>query len=79
MSQDDRQEGCFRAYLKPGQELPEPPSEQELQQAIREGRIAAVINGKRVELPEHQAADEKKPSRQSLEGFWVICCSTDSA
>lgn len=53
MSQDDRQEGCFRAYLKTGQELPEPPSEQELQQAIREGRIAAVINGKRVELPEH--------------------------
>lgn len=49
MSQDDRQEGCFRAYLKPGQELPEPPSEQELQQATREGRIAAVINGKRVE------------------------------
>jgi hypothetical protein len=47
--QENEPEGCIRARLKPGQELPEPPSEQELQQAIREGRIAAVINGKRVE------------------------------
>ena len=49
MNQEKKLEGCIRAHLKPGQELPEPPSEQELQQATREGRIAAVINGKRVE------------------------------
>ena len=47
MSQDDKSEGCFRTHLKPGQELPEPLSDAELSKAIQEGRIFAVINGKR--------------------------------
>ena len=40
--------GCYRAHLKPGQELPEPPSAEELAKAIQEGRVIAIINGKRV-------------------------------
>lgn len=47
MNQDDKQEGCYRAHLKPGQELPELPSAEELSKAVQEGRIFAVINGKR--------------------------------
>lgn len=49
MNQNDKQEGCFRAYLKPGQELPEPPSAEELAKAIQEGKVVAVVNGKRVQ------------------------------
>ena len=40
--------GCYRAHLKSGQELPEPPSAEELAKAIQEGRVIAIINGKRV-------------------------------
>jgi hypothetical protein len=47
MSQEKKLEGCIRAHLKPGQELPEPLSDAELSKAIQEGRIFAVINGKR--------------------------------
>ena len=49
MSQEKKLEGCLRAHLKPGQELPEPPSAEELAKAIQEGRVVAVVNGKRVE------------------------------
>lgn len=49
MSQEEGREGCFRAYLKPNQELPDPPSEKELLELLREGRVVAIINGKRVE------------------------------
>lgn len=49
MRQDNEPEGCFRAHLKPGQELPELPSPEELAKAIQEGRVVAVVNGKRVE------------------------------
>lgn len=48
MSQDENTQGCFRAHLNPGQELPEPLSAEELAKAVQEGRIGAVINGKRV-------------------------------
>jgi hypothetical protein len=48
MSQDDKSEGCFRTHLKPGQELPELPSAEVLAKAIQEGRVVAVVNGKRV-------------------------------
>ena len=48
MSQEKKLEGCIRAHLKPGQELPEPPSAEELAKAVQEGRIWAVVNGKRV-------------------------------
>ena len=47
MSQENEPEGCYRAHLKPGQELPELPSAEELGKAIQEGRVVAVINGKR--------------------------------
>lgn len=50
MSQDDRQEGCFRAHLKPGQEQPEPLSDAELAKAVQEGKVLAVVNGKRWSL-----------------------------
>lgn len=46
--QENEPEGCIRARLKPGQELPELPSAEELVKAIQEGRIGAVVNGKRV-------------------------------
>ncbi len=49
MSQNYVPEGCFRALLKPGQEMPKLPPEEELQKGIREGRIFVVRNGKRVE------------------------------
>ena len=42
MSQEIEPVGCYRAHLKPGQELPE------LAKAIQEGRVVAVVNGKRV-------------------------------
>ena len=35
MSQEKKLEGCLRAHLKPGQELPEPPSAEELAKAIQ--------------------------------------------
>jgi hypothetical protein len=49
MSQEKKLEGCLRAHLKPGQELPEPPSAEELAKAIQEGRVVAVVNGKRMQ------------------------------
>ena len=48
MSQEKKLEGCLRAHLKPGQELPDLPSDEELAKAVQEGRIFAVVNGKRV-------------------------------
>ena len=48
MSQKREPVGCMRAHLKPGQQMPELPSKEELQKGIQEGRIFAVINGKRV-------------------------------
>lgn len=51
MSQKREPVGCMRAHLKPGQQMPEPPSKEELQKGIQEGSIFAVINGKRVEPP----------------------------
>lgn len=48
MSQENKPEGCYRAHLKPGQALPELPSTEELAKAIQEGRVVAVVNGKRV-------------------------------
>jgi hypothetical protein len=48
MSQENEPEGCYRAHLKPGQELPELPSAEELGKAIQEGRVVAVVNGQRV-------------------------------
>ena len=49
MSQEKKLEGCIRAHLKPGQELPEPLSDAELAKAVQEGKVLAVVNGKRVE------------------------------
>ena len=43
--------GCMRALLKPGQQIPDPPSKEELHKGIQEGRIFAIINGKRVVPP----------------------------
>ena len=37
MNQEKKLEGCIRAHLKPGQELPELPSAEELAKAIQEG------------------------------------------
>ena len=51
MKQKREPVGCIRAYFKTGQQMPEPPSNEELQKGIHEGRIFAVINGKRVEPP----------------------------
>ena len=48
MSLENEPEGCYRAHLKPGQELPELPSAEVLAKAIQEGRVVAVVNGKRV-------------------------------
>ena len=48
MSQEKKLEGCIRAHLNPGQELPDLPSYEELDKAVQEGRIFAVVNGKRV-------------------------------
>lgn len=48
MTQKREPVGCMRALLKPGQKMPEPPSNEELRKGIQEGRIFAVINGKRV-------------------------------
>ena len=48
MSQENEPEGCYRAHLKPGQELAEPARAEELAKAIQEGRVVAVVNGKRV-------------------------------
>lgn len=48
MTQKREPVGCMRALLKPGQQMPELPSKEELQKGIQEGRIFAVIKGKRV-------------------------------
>ena len=50
MNQEKKLEGCIRAHLKPGQELPEPLSDAELAKAVQEGKVLAVVNGKRVGL-----------------------------
>ena len=51
MSQESKPEGCIRAHLKPGQELPEPLSDEALAKTVQEGKIFAVVNGKRVMPP----------------------------
>lgn len=38
MNQEKKLEGCIRAHLKPGQELPEPLSDAELAKAVQEGK-----------------------------------------
>lgn len=48
MTQKREPVGCVRALLKPGQQIPDPPSKEELHKGVQEGRISAVIKGKRV-------------------------------
>lgn len=55
-----KQEGCFRAYMKPGQSLPEFPKMEELYDGMRAGRIVVIgAGGKRIEPP---PLNDTKPS-----------------
>lgn len=80
MSQDDRQEGCFRAYLiNPARSCQTRPLSKSYSRPFEraESRQSSTESGSN--FRDIQAADEKSLPDRAWKAFWVICCSTDSA